>query len=198
MSTDGVDTAMRRFLTTATVLVGGAGAAITAVPFVKSWQPSERAKAIGAPVDVDISRIEPGQQLTVKWRGKPVWLLHRTPEQLAELKKLDAEVRDPESQDSEQPAYAKNEWRSRKPELLVLVGICTHLGCSPLYKPKGEGADISPDWPGGYFCPCHGSRYDLAGRVFPSVPAPLNMEVPPYEYLTDTRVRIGTDDKGVA
>ena len=191
MSTD-VDAGRRRFLTASASVVGGVAAVGVAVPFVAAWQPSERARAIGAPIEVDISKIEPGQMLTPKWRGKPVWIVRRTPQVLDELPKLDDRLRDPESTQDQQPPYARNEYRSIKPEILVLIGICTHLGCSPLYV-KQDQAPLGPGWPGGFFCPCHGSRFDYAGRVYAGVPAPTNLVVPPHKYLTDTRILIGAD-----
>ncbi len=193
MSGDGVDIGRRRFLTGATTVVGAVGAAFAAVPFVASFQPSERAKAIGAPVEEDISKLEPGQMTTVKWRGKPVWVVRRTQEQLASLATDEGELRDPNSEQDQQPAYAKNEYRSIKPEYLVLVGLCTHLGCSPTYRPEVAPGDLGPKWQGGFFCPCHGSRFDMAGRVFAGVPAPTNLEVPPYKFLSDSRIIIGVN-----
>jgi len=175
----------------ATAAVGAVGVVGAAVPFVKSWNPSAKAKAAGAPVTADISRLEPGQQMTVEWRGKPVWVVRRTPESLATLKKVAGDLRDPESAESLQPDTAKNEHRSIKPEFLVLVGICTHLGCSPLYRPEVAPADLGPTYQGGFFCPCHGSTYDMAGRVFKGVPAPTNLEVPPYRYDSDAVITIG-------
>ncbi len=192
MSTD-VDAGRRRFLTASVAVVGGVATAGVAVPFVAAWQPSERARAIGAPVEVDISRIEPGQMLTQKWRGKPVWIVRRTPEILEALPGIDDRLRDPGSTKDQQPGYAKNEYRSIKPEILVLIGICTHLGCSPTYV-KRDGAPLGTGWPGGFFCPCHGSRFDYAGRVYAGVPAPTNLVVPPHKYLSDTRILIGADE----
>lgn len=193
----GVDLGRRRFLTATATVVGGVGAAFVAVPFLKSWSPSERAQAAGAPVEADISKLEPGQIMTVEWRGKPVWLVRRTKAMLDALPTLDGQLRDPKSTVVEQqPAYAKNEFRSIKPELLVLVGICTHLGCSPTFRPDIAPADLGPGWKGGFFCPCHGSRFDLAGRVFQGVPAPLNLEVPPYKFLSDTRLIVGVGTEG--
>ena len=170
-----------------------------AVPFVASFAPSERAKAAGAAVEVDISALKPGEMQTVEWRGKPVWVLKRTPEQLESLKKTDALVADPNSQrkpDELTPEYARNEYRSRKPELLVAVGICSHLGCSPTAKLQaGAQPSLPDDWQGGFFCPCHGSMFDLAGRVYKNKPAPDNLEIPPYMYLTDSKLLIGEDKK---
>jgi len=186
----------RRRLLLATSAAGGAMTVAAAVPFVASLTPSERAKAAGAPVEADIGKLAPGEMMTVEWRGKPVWILHRTPEMLESLKKTDDRVSDPNSDKPMQPEYAKNEYRSIKPEYLVVVGICTHLGCSPSAKFK-EGAEsgVSDDWPGGFLCPCHGSTFDLAGRVYKSKPAPDNLEVPPYKYLTDAKIVIGEDGK---
>ncbi len=196
MSNEGVDRSRRRFLTAATTVVGGVGAVFVAVPFVASMEPSAKAQAIGAPVEADISKLEPGQMMTIKWRGKPVWVIRRTKEVLDTLPTLDSRLRDPKSKvKSQQPAYADNEYRSIKPEYLVLVGICTHLGCSPTYRPDVAPPDLGPDWKGGFFCPCHGSRFDLAGRVFQGVPAPVNLEVPPYSYLSDSRIIVGVDQK---
>jgi ubiquinol-cytochrome c reductase iron-sulfur subunit len=160
-------------------------------------QPSAKARAAGAPVRADISKLEPGQMIRVKWRGKPVWLVKRTDEMLEGLPALDTELRDPDSLQPQQPPYAQNEFRSIKPQILVTVGICTHLGCSPTYRPDVGAADLGADWPGGFFCPCHGSRFDLAGRVFKGVPAPLNLEIPPHRYLSDTELVIG-EDEGLA
>jgi ubiquinol-cytochrome c reductase iron-sulfur subunit len=192
MSTD-VDAGRRRFLTASVAVVGGAAAVGTVVPFVAAWQPSERARAIGAPIEVDISKLEPGQMLTEKWRGQPVWIVNRTPEILEALPGIDDRLRDPESTQDQQPNYARNEFRSIKPEVLVLIGICTHLGCSPSYIKQDE-APLGTGWPGGFFCPCHGSKFDYAGRVYAGVPAPTNLVVPPHQYVTDTRILIGADE----
>jgi ubiquinol-cytochrome c reductase iron-sulfur subunit len=198
MAEQGPDESRRRFLTLAATAVGGAGAVAMAVPFVSSMQPSARAQAAGAPVEVDIGKLEPGQLIRVEWRGKPVWIVNRTEEMLDSLGALEGVLRDPKSEvASQQPPYAQNAHRSIKPEFLVLVGICTHLGCSPTYRPEVAPADLGPNWKGGFFCPCHGSRFDMAGRVYANVPAPTNLEVPPYTYLTDTRLLIG-DDGGAA
>jgi ubiquinol-cytochrome c reductase, iron-sulfur subunit len=186
----------RRRLVVATAAVGGVGAVAALVPFVSSMLPSERAKAAGAPVEVDISKLEPGQMMTVEWRGKPVWILHRNQDMLETLPKLDGEMADPNSDKKMQPEYAKNPTRSIKPEILVTVGICTHLGCSPSSKfKKGADEGMSADWLGGFLCPCHGSLFDLAGRVYKNMPAPDNLEVPPHYYLSDTRILIGEDKK---
>jgi len=191
LMSDNVDTGRRWFLTKAAAVAGAVGAGAAVTPFIASMQPSAKAQAAGAPVEVDIAQIEPGQLIRVMWRGKPVWILQRAPETLATLKTLDDKLRDPNSKESEQPALAANEWRAIKPEVFVAVGICTHLGCSPTYRPDVAPADLGPDWKGGFFCPCHGSRFDLAGRVYKGVPAPTNLEVPPHYYLSDTRLLIG-------
>jgi ubiquinol-cytochrome c reductase iron-sulfur subunit len=188
----------RRFLIGATSVVAGVGAVAVATPFVMSLWPSERAKAAGAPIEVDIGKIEMGQKIDVEWRGKVVWLIRRTPEMLASLPKLDSRVADPKSEVPQQPKDCKNEYRSIKPELWVAVGICTHLGCSPTFRPEIAPADLGPDWLGGFFCPCHQSKFDLAGRVYKGVPAPLNLVVPPYKYLSDTIVRIGEETESKA
>lgn len=194
MANDAVDPARRRLLAGTAGALGGVGLAATAVPFVSSMQPSARTQAAGAPVEVDISKLKPGELMVVEWRRKPVWILRRTQEELDHLAEVPAdELRDPESVESEQPAYAQNEVRSIKPEYLVLVGVCTHLGCSPKYRPEVGAPDLGADWEGGFQCPCHGGRYDLAGRAYKGYPPPLNMAVPPYRYLTDTKLRIGED-----
>jgi len=191
---DKVDCGRRRLIV-ATAAVGGVAGAAAAVPFLASFAPSERAKAAGAPVEADISKLAPGEMMTVEWRGKPVWIIRRTKEMLDGLKKLDAKLADPKSNKPMQPEYAKNEHRSIKPEYLVAVGICTHLGCSPTEKFNPATA-IEPDWQGGFFCPCHGSTFDLAGRVYSSKPAPDNLEIPPHKYLSDAKIVIGDDSKG--
>ncbi len=193
MSNEGADRSRRRFLTAAATVVGGVGVGFAAWPFLASWKPSAKAQAIGAPVEADISKLEPGQRLTVQWRGKPVWIVRRTDESLGTLPALEDRLRDPESDAPMQPSYARNAHRSIKPQYIVLVGLCTHLGCSPSFRPDLAAADLGPDWKGGFFCPCHGSRFDLAGRVYSGVPAPSNLEVPPHIYLTETRIRIGVD-----
>jgi len=185
----------RRNLLIATTAVGGVGFVGAAVPFVASMMPSERAKALGAPVEVDIGGIGPGDMQIVEWRGKPVWVLHRTKEMIEGVSKDDDVVADPESKVPQQPDYAENELRSIKPEFLVLVGVCTHLGCSPQLKPPGDKPEMGPEWNGGFYCPCHGSKFDLAGRVYKGVPAPINLLVPPHQYLSDTRILIGDDKK---
>lgn len=197
MSGDNTNTGRRRFLTAATTVVGAVGVGFALVPFISSMQPSAKARAAGAPVRADISKLEPGQMIRVKWRGKPVWLVNRTDEMLASLTELTPKLRDPDSVEPMQPEYAQNEYRSIRPEILVTVGICTHLGCSPTYRPDVAPADLGGDWLGGFFCPCHGSRFDLAGRVYSGVPAPLNLEIPPHRYLSDNELVIG-EDGGVA
>lgn len=195
MSNDGVNAGRRRFLVAATSVVGAAGAVGAAVPFVGSWFPSAKAKAAGAPVKVNISKIEPGQQMVAEWRGQPVFIVRRTEEILGNLTRLHDVVADPESQASEQPAYVDPQTRSIKPELLLLVGLCTHLGCAPSFRPEVAPADLGTEWVGGYFCPCHGSRYDLAGRVYKAQPAPLNLPVPPHMYESDDVIVIGVDQE---
>jgi ubiquinol-cytochrome c reductase iron-sulfur subunit len=198
MSGDETNTGRRRFLTAATTVVGAVGTGFLLVPFISSMQPSAKARAAGAPVRADMSKLESGQMIRVKWRGKPVWIVNRTETTLETLPTLDEELRDPESLEPQQPPYAQNEWRSIKPETLVLIGICTHLGCSPTYRPDVGAADLGGDaWKGGFFCPCHGSRFDLAGRVYKGVPAPLNLEVPPHRYLSEDEILVG-EDEGVA
>ncbi|MEE4080458.1 ubiquinol-cytochrome c reductase iron-sulfur subunit [Pseudomonas viridiflava] len=197
MSNDGVNTGRRRFLVAATSVVGAAGAVGAAIPFVGSWSPSARARAAGAPVKVNISKIEPGQQMVAEWRGQPVFILRRGLEILDNLGKLTGQLSDPESRASVQPGYVDPALRSIRPDIVLLVGICTHLGCSPTFRPEVAPADLGKDWVGGYFCPCHGSHYDLAGRVYKSQPAPLNLPVPPYSYESDTVIVIGVDQEGV-
>jgi ubiquinol-cytochrome c reductase iron-sulfur subunit len=197
MSNTPVDASKRTWLI-ASSCAGAAGGIATAWPFVSSFQPSERAKAAGAPVEVDISALRPGEKVTVEWRGKPVWIMKRTPEQLESLKKTDSQVADPKSDRKAYPTpeYAKNEYRSIKPEIFVAVGICSHLGCSPTDKLQaGPQPSLPDDWQGGFLCPCHGSTFDVAGRVFKNKPAPDNLEVPPHMYLSDTRLLIGEDKK---
>ena len=178
----------RKFLLVTTAGVGGIGLVATAIPFVESMQPSERARAAGAPTDVDVGRIAPGTLSTVEWRGKPIWVLHRTPAMIASLQGHDALLADPASKVDQQPDYAQNPTRSIRPDYLVLVAICTHLGCIPAFRPEPGAPDLGADWPGGFYCPCHGSRFDLAGRVFRNVPAPRNLEVPPHVYHGDKLV----------
>ena len=197
MSIEGKVDCGRRRLIVATAAVGAAGAVTAVVPFLSSMLPSERAKAAGAPVEVDVSNLGPGQMITVEWRGKPVWIFNRDQEMLETLSKLDEAVADPKSEAKQQPDYCKNPTRSIKPNLLVAVGICTHLGCSPSSKfKKGAEEGMPADWLGGFLCPCHGSTFDFAGRVFRNKPAPSNLEVPPHTYLSDTRILIGEDRKG--
>ena len=198
MANEGVNQGRRRFLTGTTVVVGGIGAAFAVVPFVKSWEPSERAKNAGAPVLQDISKIEPGQKISVLWRGSPVWIVNRTKAMLDTLPQVDGRLRDPKSQVDQQPKYAQNETRSIKPEWLVMIGICTHLGCSPEFIPEIKPEPFDPEWKGGFFCPCHKSRYDISGRVFQGVPAPANLPVPPYKFINDKQIMIGVNPEGAA
>lgn len=190
---NGVDNDKRRFLTKAVSVAGAVGAGFLAVPFVASMKPSAKAEALGAPVEVDIEKLEPGQRIVVMWRGKPVWVVRRTPEALASLVELDSVLLDPLSDSSEQPVSSKNESRAIKPEIFVAIGVCTHLGCSPVYRPEVAPADLGADWKGGFFCPCHGSKFDFAGRVYKGVPAPVNLEIPPYYFASDTRIVVGLD-----
>ena len=187
--TDKINPSRRKFLTQATTVIGGVGAGFAVVPFLGSWMPSKRAEALGAPVEVNIAKLEAGAQLTVAWRGKPIWIVRRTPKALETLAKTEDLLRDPNSEDNMQPLYAKNKYRSIKPDFLILVGLCTHLGCVPSYRP--ELGAIDANWLGGFYCPCHGSKYDLAGRVYKGVPAPTNMEVPPHRYLDDGTILVG-------
>ena len=194
MSNAPLNNGRRRFLTATTAVVGGLGAAAVAVPFIKSWNPSEKAKAAGAPVEVDISKLEEGQMVRVEWRGKPVYVVRRTKASLEGLKKMEPMLRDPSSEKSVQPAYVDPKLRSQKDEFLVLLGLCTHLGCAPEHKPKvGSVAISGGEWQGGFFCKCHGSKFDLAGRVLQGVPAPINLDVPPHKYLSDNVILIGVD-----
>jgi ubiquinol-cytochrome c reductase iron-sulfur subunit len=183
----------RRRLLAATTGLGGAGIVATAIPFVQNMLPSEAAKAAGAPVKADLNQIGPGTLLTVEWRGKPIWILHRTEAMLASLNRQLDELVDPQSIQPQQPPYATNPVRAIKPSFFVVTGICTHLGCVPVYRPEPAAADLGSDWQGGFYCPCHGSKFDLAGRVFKNVPAPLNLEVPPHAYLNDMHLLIGDD-----
>jgi ubiquinol-cytochrome c reductase iron-sulfur subunit len=196
MNNEGVDQSKRQFLTTALTVVGAVGTGYLAVPFLAQMQPSVKTMAAGAPVEVDLSKMETGQLIRVAWRGKPVWVLNRTPEVLETLKTLEPELSDPQSQESLQPEASKNSVRSIKPEIFVAVGLCTHLGCSPTFRPEIAPPDLGDDWKGGFFCPCHGSRFDLAGRVYSGVPAPTNLEIPPYHYVTDTLIIVGEDSNG--
>jgi len=198
MSAEAVDLKKRRFLTATTAVVGAVGAGFAMVPFIANWSPSERAKAAGAPEEADISGLEPGALLRVKWRGKVCWVVHRTEENLADLASRDGELVDPTSEVPQQPDYCKNASRAINPKYFVAVGICTHLGCSPTYRPEVAPADMGPDWKGGFFCPCHGSTFDLAGRVFKGVPAPTNLVIPPHTYLSDDLILIGVDSEGGA
>lgn len=195
MANQEVNQSKRRFLIAATTAVGGVATAAVATPFIVSMLPSERAKAAGAPVEVDIAKIEPGSMVTIEWRGKPVWVVNRTQAMIDQLGKIEDKLTDPKLDIPQQPEYAKNATRSIKPNLVVLVGICTHLGCSPSSKLKQGEPDMGGDWPGGFFCPCHGSKFDLSGRVFAGSPAPTNLEVPPHHYISDTRLLIGEDAK---
>ncbi|WP_417861648.1 ubiquinol-cytochrome c reductase iron-sulfur subunit [Vreelandella venusta] len=197
MADNGVNKGRRRFLVGATSVVGAVGAVGVAVPFVASWQPSAKARAAGAPVQADISKLEPGQRMTVEWRGRPIWIINRTPEMIERTEALGADsLADPNSEVPQQPAYIQGGLRSIKQEIGVLIGICTHLGCSPLFRPEpnAEGVGVE-NWPGGFFCPCHGSRFDLAGRVFNNVPAPTNLEVPPYRFENDDIIVVGEDEE---
>ena len=193
MSSEGeVNAGRRRFLIGATSVVGAVGVVGAAVPFVGSWNPSAKAKAAGAPVKADLSKLEPGQMVVVEWRGKPVFVVRRTKEALDQLTKMDAVLADPAGAvTSQQPESIKSPYRSIEPEYLVVLGVCTHLGCSPKFRPELAPADLGADWKGGFFCPCHGSRFDLSGRVYKGVPAPTNLEVPPYAFLTENKIKIG-------
>jgi ubiquinol-cytochrome c reductase iron-sulfur subunit len=185
----------RRKLVVATSVVGGAAGLGAVAPFAGSMWPSERARAAGAPVEVDLSRIAPGEMAVIEWRGKPVWVIRRTQEMLASLKAAEARLSDPASKASEQPKYAENEYRSAKPDVMVMEGVCTHLGCSPQLKGPDAKGEMGGDWVGGFYCPCHGSKFDLAGRVFRGAPAPTNLKVPPYSFVSDAKLIIGEDDK---
>jgi ubiquinol-cytochrome c reductase iron-sulfur subunit len=197
MANEGVDRRRRRFLVAATSVVGGAGVVAVAAPFLASWKPSARAQAAGAPVEVNVSQIEPGQRISVAWRGRPIWVVRRTPEMLELLPQIRDRLRDPDSDViTQQPVYAQNEHRSVRPEILVLVGICTHLGCSPAFRPEIGAPEVGADWPGGWLCACHGSRFDMAGRVYRNVPAALNLQVPPYYFASDDLIIVGEDADG--
>ncbi|KTC87380.1 MULTISPECIES: ubiquinol-cytochrome c reductase iron-sulfur subunit [Legionella] len=191
---EAVDEQRRRFLLVTTGVLGGIGAACALTPFISSWLPSAKAQAEGAPVQVDLNRLEPGQQVTVEWQGKPVWIIRRTKKMLVQLAGHDSQLRDPQSLVEQQPDYAKNQYRSINPEYLVLIGICTHLGCAPKFRPVEN--ELGPHWPGGFYCPCHGSTFDLAGRVFKGVPAPINLEVPPYRFINESTIIIGEEEEG--
>ncbi len=194
MSNAPVNLGRRRFLTASTAVVGGVGAVAVAVPFIKSWNPSAKAKAAGAPVEIDISKIEDGQIIRAEWRGKPVWVVRRNEALVGELQKHAGQLRDPDSDEPQQPEYAKNQYRSVKPEIFLAVGICTHLGCSPTYLPSSFGEQVQ-GVTAGFFCPCHGSKFDMAGRVFQGVPAPLNLVVPPHSYVNDQTILVGVDEE---
>lgn len=196
MSEKKADQGKRQFLLAATTVAGGVAAGAAAVPFVVSMLPSERAKAAGAPVEVDLSVLAPGERITIEWQGKPVWIVRRTKDMLDTVRGNDVNVADPQSKKKMQPAYATNEFRSIKDEYLVVVGICTHLGCSPVEKFAKQAEAFDPNWQGGFYCPCHGSLFDLAGRVYKNKPAPDNLVVPKHKYLSDTRIVIGEDTKG--
>ncbi|BCK02276.1 ubiquinol-cytochrome c reductase iron-sulfur subunit [Vibrio cholerae] len=197
MSNAPLNQGRRRFLTATTAVVGGLGAVAVAVPFIKSWNPSAKAKAAGAPVEVEISKLEEGQMVRVEWRGKPVWVVRRSQAVVESLKSHENQLRDPNSDELQQPNYAQNPYRSIKPEYFIAVGICTHLGCSPTYLPDSFSEQVQ-GVKSGFFCPCHGSKFDMAGRVFQAVPAPLNLVIPPHMYLSDTRIVIGLDETGEA
>ena len=196
--TNKVDRSKRQFLIAATTAAGGVAAAGAGAPFVLSLMPSERAKAAGAPVEGDISKLEPGMMMSIEWQGKPVWIVRRTQAMIDALQGHDEDLADPGSSVPQQPAYAKNSHRSIKPEYFVVLGVCTHLGCSPTYRPEVAPADLGADWPGGWFCPCHGTRFDLAARVYKGSPAPTNMIIPSHKYLSDGRLLVGDDSKGAA
>jgi ubiquinol-cytochrome c reductase iron-sulfur subunit len=193
---DEVDLSRRKFLTRATIATGAVGTVLAVVPFVASWSPSERARAQGAPTDLDLSKLDEGQMALTIWRRQPIYVVRRSADMVARIAGHDGDLKDPESKESDQPAYAKNAVRSRTPEYLVLIGICTHLGCLP--KQRFDKGELYASWPGGFFCPCHGSRFDLAGRVFDGSPASLNLRVPPYFYPNPTTLRVGADEKGAA
>ena len=196
--TEQVDQGRRQLLTAATLLTGAVGAGFAAVPFLASWQPSARARALGAPVEVDISKLEAGALLKVEWRGQPVWVLRRTPEMLQALEGIDSMLADPQSQNSAQPDYARNPARAANPEFLVVLGVCTHLGCAPMERFRRGDTEMGADWPGGFYCPCHGSKFDLAGRVFRAMPAPTNLAVPPYTFVDNNRILVGEDQARAA
>ncbi|WP_312600715.1 ubiquinol-cytochrome c reductase iron-sulfur subunit [Pseudomonas luteola] len=195
MSDWGVNQGRRRLLVAATSVIGAVGVAGAAIPFIKSWSPSAKAKAAGAPIRVNISKLEPGRQIVIEWRGQPVFVLRRGADALERLSRLENQLADPDSHDSIQPDYVNSRLRSIRPDVLVVVGVCTHLGCSPIFRPEVAPADLGTEWLGGYFCPCHGSRYDLAGRVYKAQPAPLNLVVPPYAYESEHVIVIGMSQK---
>ena len=198
VASDDVDLSRRKFLTSATIGVGAVGAVLAAVPFVASWQPSERARALGVPTELDLSKVDAGQMIIVLWRKQPIYVVRRTTGMVSSLQGHDDQLKDPKSEDSEQPNYAKNVMRSRTPEILVLIGICTHLGCLPKQHFAAGDPELGPTWPGGYLCPCHGSRFDLAGRVFDGSPASVNLRIPPYSFPNQNRLVVGVDEKGEA
>jgi len=193
-----VDQGRRQLLTAATVLTGAVGVAFAAVPFLASWKPSARARALGAPVEIDVSKLEAGALLKVEWRGKPVWVLRRTEEMLQALDGLADQLADPASNSSEQPDYARNAARAVRPEYMIMLGVCTHLGCAPVERFRRGDAEMGADWPGGFYCPCHGSKFDLAGRVFKGMPAPTNLSIPPHTFLDDNRILVGEDQARAA
>ncbi|ADC72709.1 ubiquinol-cytochrome c reductase, iron-sulfur subunit [Thioalkalivibrio sp. K90mix] len=199
MANQGVNRGRRRFLVAATSVVGGAGVVAVATPFLASLQPSARAQAAGAPVEFDVTEVEPGQRVSIEWRGQPIWIVRRTDEMLEGLSQVTDRLRDPDSEnEAQQPEYAQNEHRSIKPEILVLIGICTHLGCSPSFRPEIGDPGMGSDWQGGWLCGCHGSRFDMAGRVYRNMPAVDNLEVPPHHYITDNLLLVGEDEDGGA
>jgi len=193
-----VDQGRRQLLTAATVLTGAVGVAFAAVPFLASWKPSARARALGAPVEIDVSKLEAGALLKVEWRGKPVWVLRRTDEMLEALDGFEDQLADPASNSSEQPDYTRNATRAVRPEYMVMLGVCTHLGCAPVERFRRGDAEMGADWPGGFYCPCHGSKFDLAGRVFKGMPAPTNLSIPPHTFLDDNRILVGEDQARAA
>src|SRR5580658_2911577 len=195
---EAVDLSRRKFLTNATIATGAVGAAFVAVPFVESWTPSERARALGTPTELDVTKIDPGQMTIVTWRRQPIYVVRRTPEMVQHLQGHDADLKDPKSEESKQPDYAKNVQRSRTAEYLVLIGTCTHLGCLPKQRFEAASAEMGAYWPGGWFCPCHGSRFDLSGRVFDGSPASVNLRIPPYEFSNPKTLVVGVDEKGAA
>jgi ubiquinol-cytochrome c reductase iron-sulfur subunit len=199
MANQGVNRGRRRFLVAATSVVGGAGVVAVATPFLASLQPSARAQAAGAPVEFDVTEVEPGQRVSIEWRGQPIWIVRRTDEMLEGLSQVTDRLRDPDSEnEAQQPEYAQNEHRSIKPEILVLIGICTHLGCSPSFRPEIGDPGMGSDWQGGWLCGCHGSRFDMAGRIYRNMPAVDNLEVPPHHYITDNLLLVGEDEDGGA
>jgi len=199
MSEHVIDTGRRKMLTVSASVVGAVGAAVAVVPFISTMNPSARALASGAPVEVDVSKLEPGQKIQVEWRRKPVWIVRRSEEMVSLLSKTEEKVRDPNSDVLEQqPEFARNQTRSLTPDVLVLVGICTHLGCSPTFRPELAPEDLGPDWVGGFYCPCHGSFFDMAGRVYKNVPANKNLEVPPYKFISENLLLVGELDEGAA